>query len=105
VVDRAGNVDGLPNTLLEALAAGRPVVASRVAGIPDIVEHDVNGLLVPPGDSAALAGALDRLVREAGTRARLARAARETAVHRLTWEEAARCFEEAYAQAAALDPR
>jgi len=105
VVDRAGNVDGLPNTLLEALAAGRPVVASRVAGIPDVVEHDVNGLLVPPGDPAALAGALDRLVREKATRERLARAARETAVRRLTWEEAARSFEEAYAQAAALDPR
>ena len=105
VVDRAGNVDGLPNALLEALAAGKAVVASRVAGIPDVVEHDVNGLLVPPGDPAALLAALERLHREEPTRRRLARAARETALRRLTWEEAARCFEEAYAQAATLDPR
>jgi glycosyltransferase involved in cell wall biosynthesis len=105
VVDRAGNVDGLPNTLLEALAAGRAVVASRVAGIPDVVEHDVNGLLVPPRDPAALAAALERLAGEPGTRRRLAGAARETALRRLTWEEAARRFEEAYAQAATLESR
>jgi glycosyltransferase involved in cell wall biosynthesis len=105
VVDRAGNVDGLPNTLLEALASGRAVVASQVAGIPDVVAHEVNGLLVPPSDAAALAGALERLAREPATRERLARAARETALRRLTWGESARAFEEAYAQASALDPR
>jgi glycosyltransferase involved in cell wall biosynthesis len=104
-VDRAGNVDGLPNTLLEALASGRAVVASRVAGIPDVVEDDVTGLLVPPDDPAALAAALERLAREPGTRERLARAARETAVRGLTWDQAARRFEEGYAQAATLDAR
>ena len=105
VVDRAGNVDGLPNTLLEAFAAGRAVVASRVAGIPDVVQHDVTGLLVPPKDPLALAAALERLRREPATRERLARAARETAVRRFTWDEAARRFEEGYAEAAALDAR
>jgi glycosyltransferase involved in cell wall biosynthesis len=105
IVDSAGNVDGLPNTLLEALAAGRPVVASRVAGIPDVVEDGVNGLLVPPGDPLALAAALQRLVREPQTRERLGRAARRTAVERLGWEATARAFEDCYARAAALDAR
>ena len=57
VVDSGGNVDGLPNTLLEALAAARPVVASAIAGIPEVVTDDVNGLLVPEQDVDALAGA------------------------------------------------
>ncbi len=105
VVDRAGNVDGLPNALLEALAAGRPIVASRVAGIPDVIEHERNGLLVPEKDAGALAEALRRLVREPQTRARLAAAARDTAVTRLSWDAAARSFEETYAHATALDAR
>jgi glycosyltransferase involved in cell wall biosynthesis len=105
VVDQAGNVDGLPNALLEAMAAGRPVVATRVAGIPEVVEHDVNGLLVPARDPAALAAALERLAREPETRARLAAAARATAETRLTWSAAALAFEECYAQAAALAAR
>jgi glycosyltransferase involved in cell wall biosynthesis len=105
VVDRAGNVDGLPNTLLEALAAGRPVVASRVAGIPDVVSHDVDALLVPEKDAGALADALGRLVREPETRERLARAGRRLAESRLTWDAACRSFEACYEQAAALDAR
>lgn len=105
VVDHAGNVDGLPNALLEALAAGRPIVASRVAGIPDVIEHERNGLLVPGKDAAALAEALRRLVAEPDTRGRLSAAARETAVTRLSWDAAARAFEDCYAQATALDAR
>jgi glycosyltransferase involved in cell wall biosynthesis len=105
VVDRAGNVDGLPNALLEGLATGRAVVASRVAGIPDVVEDDVNGLLVPPGDVSALAAALRRLAAEPETRARLGGEARRRCESRLSWRAAARAFEESYAQAAALDAR
>jgi len=105
VVDRAGNVDGLPNALLEGLASGRAVLATRVAGIPDVVEDGVNGLLVPPGDVPALAGALRRLAAEPETRERLGREARRRAEAGLTWRSAAQAFEESYAQAAALDAR
>jgi glycosyltransferase involved in cell wall biosynthesis len=105
VVDSAGNVDGLPNALLEALAAGRAVVASRVAGIPDLVEHERTGLLVPEKDTGALTEALARLAREPQTRARLGAAARRLALERLSWESAARRFEECYVEAAALDTR
>ena len=42
--------DGIPNVLVEAMAAGAPVVATPVSGIPELVDHDVNGLLVPPED-------------------------------------------------------
>jgi len=103
VIDRAGNVDGLPNSLLEALAAGRAVVATRVAGIPDVVEHGVNGLLVPEKDPAALAAALGQLADSPELRFRLGTEARQTAVSRLSWQAAARTFEDCYAQAAALD--
>jgi len=103
VVDSAGNVDGLPNTLLEALAAGRAVVASRVAGIPDVVVDGQNGLLVPEKDPLALAAALRRLSEDPEARARLGAAARRTAVDRLSWAAAAAAFEECYVEAAALD--
>jgi glycosyltransferase involved in cell wall biosynthesis len=105
VVDRAGNVDGLPNTLLEAMAAGRAVVASRVAGIPDVITDGTDGLLVPPGDVAALRAALVRLSADDGLRARLGVAARAAAVRRHGWDATARGFEECYAAAAALDAR
>ena len=53
--------DGIPNVLVEAMAAGAPVVATDVSGIPELVEDEVNGLLVPPDDPQALADALVRL--------------------------------------------
>jgi glycosyltransferase involved in cell wall biosynthesis len=105
VIDRAGNVDGLPNTLLEALASGRAVVASAVAGIPDVVVHGENGVLVAPGDVSELALALERLAREPETRRRLGEAARIRAARELTWQRAAQSFEELFAQASALEAR
>ena len=67
--------ENLPHTLLEALAAGTPVIATAVGGIPEVVRDGENGLLVPPRDVAATASAIDRLVRDEVLRASLAAAA------------------------------
>jgi len=67
--------ENLPHTLLEALAAGTPVIATAVGGIPEVVRDEENGLLVPPRDVAAAASAIDRLVRDEVLRASLAAAA------------------------------
>ena len=54
--------EGFPNSLVEAMAAGRPIVATNVGGVPDAVRDGENGLLVPPGDPAAFAAALEQLL-------------------------------------------
>lgn len=72
----------LPNVILEAMASGLPVVATRVAGIPEVVLDDVSGLLVPPEDPAALAGAIMRLARDREARRRMGGRAREEAARR-----------------------
>jgi glycosyltransferase involved in cell wall biosynthesis len=61
VVDTAGDRDGLPNVVLEAMASARPVIASDVAAVATAVSHGSTGLLVPPGDATALAAAVDSL--------------------------------------------
>ncbi len=68
--------EGVPVVLMEAMAAGLPVVCSHVAGIPELVEDDVSGILVPPGDTEALAGALRDLVGDAARRAAMGAAGR-----------------------------
>jgi glycosyltransferase involved in cell wall biosynthesis len=89
--------EGLSNSLLEAMAAGVPVVATRVGGNPELVVDGEHGLLVPPADPAALATAVERLLGEAATAARLARAARERVAARFSLErmvrETARLYE------------
>jgi glycosyltransferase involved in cell wall biosynthesis len=67
--------ENLPHTLLEALAAGTPVIATAVGGIPEVVRDGENGLLVPPRDVDAIASAIERVVRDDGLRASLAAAA------------------------------
>jgi glycosyltransferase involved in cell wall biosynthesis len=67
--------EGLPYTLLEAMALGTPVIASRVGGLVEVVQDEVTGLLVTPGNAAALANAIQRLIVEPTLRARLGEAA------------------------------
>lgn len=72
-----GDRDGIPNVLAEAMSTELPVVSTTVSGIPEMVENDVAGLLVPPDDPAALAAALEKLILSPEWRARLGRRARQ----------------------------
>lgn len=77
IVARDGNRDGLPTVMLEAMATGLPVVATTVTGNPEIVDHDVNGLLVPPEEVPALADALARLLQDQARCQQMGQAARQ----------------------------
>lgn len=76
-------------SVVEAMAAGVPVVASRVGGIPEILRHGENGLLVPPGDPAALATSIARLLEDRALRETLAGRARRDALDRFSLERVA----------------
>ena len=71
--------EGIPRVLLESMTAGVPVVTTRVAGIPSLITHEVNGLLVDAPTVAAVAGAISRVVYDAGLRRRLIANGYETA--------------------------
>ena len=73
--------EGFPNSLVEAMALGRPVVATAVGGVPDAVRDGETGLLVPAGDVAALHDALTRLLADPALRARFGAAGRHLARH------------------------
>jgi glycosyltransferase involved in cell wall biosynthesis len=93
--------DGIPNVLVEAMAAGAPVVATGVSGIPELIAHEVNGLLVEPDDPAALADALVRVHRDRELAERMAAEGRRTVRERFDGDRLARrladLFEEALA--------
>lgn len=77
IVAHPAKVDALPRSLVEATAAARPVVATRVGGIPEVVQHDRNGFLVPLGEDHAMASALIGLLTAPGQAADMGRAGRE----------------------------
>jgi glycosyltransferase involved in cell wall biosynthesis len=89
--------EGLPMTLLEAMAMGKAIVAARVGGIPNVVTDGREGLLVTPGDVAALAGALQRVITDAPLRRELGDRARETLLARYDVGRTARAYESLYA--------
>jgi glycosyltransferase involved in cell wall biosynthesis len=90
--------EGVPNVVLEAMACGVPVVASRDAGIPDFVEEGRTGLLTEPGDARGIAGAVQRLATEPALAAACAERARDRIGH-YAWPRIAALFE---AECAAL---
>jgi alpha-maltose-1-phosphate synthase len=83
---------------LEAMACETAVVASRVGGIPEVVEGSVTGLLVPPDDPASLADALNLLLRDPGRAAAMGRAGRERAVREFSWDAVGAQTAELYAE-------
>jgi len=99
VHDAKGNVDGLPNVILEAMASGLPVVASGISGIPLAVEDGKTGLLVPEGDPAALLGALRRLLAEPAAAREMGERGRRKALAELTWDAVAARYREGYLSA------
>ena len=74
---QASHQEGLPNAVLEAMAAGLPVVATRISGHEDVVEHGRTGFLVPPNDPAALAQAMHSLLADSDQRRDMGKAARD----------------------------
>jgi glycosyltransferase involved in cell wall biosynthesis len=102
VRDDAGNVDGLPNVVMEALASGTPLITTAAGGIGAVVEHDVTAFVVGERDARALAAGIRRAVADPDLRQRIGRAARGLAETRFGWRETAARFEETYERALAI---
>jgi glycosyltransferase involved in cell wall biosynthesis len=88
--------ESFPNAVVESMAAGVPVVATRVGGVPELVREEVDGLLVPAGEAEALAGAMLRLLREPELAERMGRAARERIRESFSIEKMVRETEDLY---------
>lgn len=100
--DDAGNVDGLPNVVMEALASGTALVTTAAGGIGSVVEDGVTALVVPERDPRSIADALVRLDADTTLRARIGAAGRALVIGRFGWETTAQELENAYQRALAL---
>jgi glycosyltransferase involved in cell wall biosynthesis len=96
-----GYVDGLPNVALEAMASGKPLVATRVGGLPQLVRDGENGLLVEEKDAEALASAIVRLAHDPVLRLRLGTTAEEEIRSARNWDAVAAQFVDVYERAIA----
>ena len=100
------SAEGLGTAVIDAMALGVPPIAFRVGGLPELIEHEKSGLLVAPGDTAAFASAVSRLIRDAGLRAALAAGgperAREFSVDRMV-RGTQRAYDAVLAQGIALE--
>ncbi len=92
----SSNNEGTPVSVIEAMAAGRPVVGTRVGGLPDLIVHGQNGYLVDPQDADGLAEAILRLLNDQDTAHRMGRAGREAARQRFTIDRLASGMEQLY---------
>lgn len=99
VHDEAGNVDGLPNTALEALASGTPVIATMAGGLGQLIEHNLTGRLIQERNAAALALAIRELLASPDARRAIGERARARMSYAFSWDSVAKRFEEIYTQA------
>jgi glycosyltransferase involved in cell wall biosynthesis len=105
VRDDSGNVDGLPNIVMEALASGTPLVTTRAGGIGAVVEHERTALVVPERDPVAIAAAVASVAADGALGSRLGAAGRALADSRYGWGRTAERLEAAYARALAFKSR
>lgn len=96
IEDDTGNLDGLPTAILEAMAAGKPIVATSVGGIPLVVSDGRTGLLVPQKDPEALAQALVRILSDNALSKNLGIFARKMVIEYLNWDRVASDFIQIY---------
>ena len=99
-----GNQEGVPNSMLEAMASGLPVVSTRSVGVVDCLTHDVDGLLHEPGDVAGLHVLLEQALSDGALRTRLATAALEQVRTRYSWPVLARSIDAVYGELAGTAP-
>jgi len=96
--------EGVPQALLQALAMGKPVVAARTGGIPEVIVPEETGLLVPPRDSRALAQAMSRLAQDSSLREVLSQRGPQLVASRHSLEGMADALEALYAEIMETDP-
>ena len=85
-----GGMDNLPTVIMEAMAAGLPIISTPLGGIPEMVEHDVNGELVPERDPAAICAAMERMISDPERARRLGDRGRQIARQKFSIETSAR---------------
>lgn len=98
VVVLLSRFDASPIVLVEAMAAGKPIIATHVGGIPDIVQDGVNGLLVEPGDAGAAASAINRILSDRGLAKRLGQAGKALVREKYQWSQIAGQVASLYAE-------
>ena len=96
VVVNPSETEGSPNVVLEAMSIGRPIVATSVGGVPEILADDANGVLVPPGSPARLAEGIARVLADSDLAQRLGRAARTTAIEGHSFDAMTERYEAIY---------
>ena len=88
--------EGLPMVILEALAAGCPIVSTAVGGVPSAIDDGVSGILVPPSDPAALAAGIGRAAQDPAQRRRIAEGGKAVFAARFSADAMARRYESLY---------
>jgi glycosyltransferase involved in cell wall biosynthesis len=99
-----GDRDGIPNVFMEAMAMGLPVVSTDVSGIPELIKHNQNGLLVPEQDAESLAKTLGQLLENPELRYRLGRAGRDTIVRNFSSLQSSRRLKELFSETMHAQP-